>query len=59
TSGIRLGTPAATTRGFDEEAFKEVGRIISLALKNPNNDTKLKEARERVSRLTAKYPLYE
>lgn len=33
TSGIRLGTPAATTRGFDEEAFKEVGRIISLALK--------------------------
>ena len=32
TSGIRLGTPA-TTRGFDEEAFKEVGRIISLALK--------------------------
>ncbi|BGE81902.1 serine hydroxymethyltransferase [Staphylococcus petrasii] len=59
TSGIRLGTPAATTRGFDEEAFKEVGKIISLALKNPKDQTKLKEASERVSKLTAKYPLYE
>ncbi|EWU27401.1 serine hydroxymethyltransferase [Staphylococcus aureus T39082] len=34
TSGIRLGTPAATTRGFDEKAFEEVAKIISLALKN-------------------------
>ncbi|PNZ68629.1 serine hydroxymethyltransferase [Staphylococcus croceilyticus] len=59
TSGIRLGTPAATTRGFDEEAFKEVGKIISLALKNPKDQTKLKEASERVSKLTSKYPLYE
>ncbi|UDI77821.1 serine hydroxymethyltransferase [Staphylococcus taiwanensis] len=59
TSGIRLGTPAATTRGFDEDAFKEVGQIISLALKNPKDDSKLKEASERVSKLTAKYPLYE
>lgn len=33
TSGIRLGTPAATTRGFDEVAFKEVALIISTALK--------------------------
>lgn len=59
TSGIRLGTPAATTRGFDEEAFKEVGKIISLALKNPKDQAKLKEASERVSKLTTKYPLYE
>ena len=34
TSGVRLGTPAATTRGFDESAFVEVAKIISLALNN-------------------------
>ena len=58
TSGVRLGTPAATTRGFDESAFVEVGKIISLALNNYDNDTKLNEAKERVHALTSKYPLY-
>ncbi|EES93966.1 serine hydroxymethyltransferase, partial [Staphylococcus aureus] len=41
TSGIRLGTPAATTRGFDEKAFEEVAKIISLALKNSKDEEKL------------------
>ncbi len=58
TSGVRLGTPAATTRGFDESAFVEVAKIISLALNNCDNDTKLNEAKERVHALTSKYPLY-
>lgn len=47
TSGIRLGTPAATTRGFDEKAFEEVAKIISLALKivkMKKNYNKLKNA---------------
>ena len=43
TSGLRLGTPAATTRGFDEAAFEEVAKIISLVLKDPENETTLKE----------------
>ena len=59
TSGIRLGTPAATTHGFDESAFEEVAKIISLALKHTDDEVKLNEAKERVHALTSKYPLYE
>ncbi|RYL09912.1 serine hydroxymethyltransferase [Staphylococcus sp. RIT622] len=59
TSGIRLGTPAATTRGFDESAFEEVAKIISLALKHTDDEAKLNEAKERVHAFTSKYPLYE
>ncbi|QQB98614.1 serine hydroxymethyltransferase [Staphylococcus saccharolyticus] len=59
TSGIRLGTPAATSRGFDESAFEEVTKIISLALNNTDDEAKLNKAKERVHALTSKYPLYE
>ncbi|HFN8396734.1 TPA: serine hydroxymethyltransferase [Staphylococcus aureus] len=59
TSDIRLGTPAATTRGFDEKAFEEVAKIISLALKNSKDEEKLQQAKERVAKLTAEYPLYQ
>ncbi|HCY6259172.1 TPA: serine hydroxymethyltransferase [Staphylococcus aureus] len=59
TSGIRLGTPAATTRGFDEKAFEEVAKIISLALKNSKDEEKLQQAKERVAKLTAECPLYQ
>lgn len=59
TSGIRLGTPAATTRGFDEKAFEEVAKIIGLALNNHEDEAKLKEAKTRVLALTEKYPLYQ
>lgn len=59
TSGIRLGTPAATKRGFDEKAFEEVAKIISLALKNSKDEEKLQQAKERVAKLTAEYPLYQ
>lgn len=58
TSGLRLGTPAATTRGFDEAAFEEVAKIISLVLKDPKNETTLKEGQERVKALTTNHPLY-
>jgi glycine hydroxymethyltransferase len=58
TSGIRLGTPAATTRGFDEKAFEEVGKIMSLVLKNPEDEKALAEGKERVKQLTTRYPLY-
>lgn len=58
TSGIRLGTPAATTRGFDEKAFEEVGKIISLVLKNPEDEKTLEEGKSRVKALTTNHPLY-
>ena len=58
TSGIRLGTPAATTRGFQEENFKEVAAIMGLVLNNPTDFAKHAEAAKRVAALCAKYPLY-
>ncbi|MEN3090900.1 MAG: serine hydroxymethyltransferase [Staphylococcus pseudoxylosus] len=58
TSGVRLGTPAATTRGFDEAAFEEIAKIISLVLKDPENEKALEEGKERVKALTTKHPLY-
>ncbi|MBG9800576.1 serine hydroxymethyltransferase [Brevibacillus laterosporus] len=59
TSGVRMGTPAVTSRGFDEEAMKEVASIIALTLKNPEDEAKHAEARERVAALSKKFPLYE
>ena len=56
TSGIRIGTAAVTTRGFDVEAMKEVASIINDAIENRNSDLEL--LRERVKSLCAKYPLY-
>lgn len=58
TSGIRVGTPAATTRGFDKKAFEEVGKIISLVLKNPEDEKTLEEGKSRVKALTSNHPLY-
>ncbi|MDR7315274.1 serine hydroxymethyltransferase [Brevibacillus nitrificans] len=59
TSGVRMGTPAVTSRGFDEEAMKEVAAIIALTLKNPEDAAKHEEARQRVAALCKRYPMYE
>ena len=59
TSGIRLGSPALTTRGFKEDDMREVGKIIALVLNDPTNEEKKEEARRRVAALCKKYPLYE
>lgn len=58
TSGIRIGTAAVTSRGFDQEAMKEVASIIAYTLKNHEDEAALTEARKRVKALTDKYPLY-
>ncbi|APB37624.1 serine hydroxymethyltransferase [Heyndrickxia coagulans] len=58
TSGLRIGTPAVTTRGFGLEEMDEVASIIGSALKNPDNEAVLKEAAERVRHLTERFPLY-
>ncbi|RKO62793.1 serine hydroxymethyltransferase [Caldibacillus debilis] len=59
TSGIRLGTPAVTTRGFTEEDMEEVGKIIASVLKDHENEAVRREAKNRVRNLTEKHPLYE
>ena len=58
TSGIRMGTPAATTRGFTEADFAEVAKIIGLVLNNPEDKAKQKEAADRVAALCKAHPLY-
>ena len=58
TSGLRLGSPALTTRGFKEDDMREVANIIALVLDNPSDDDKKIEARARVAALCKKYPLY-
>lgn len=58
-SGIRIGTPAMTTRGFDEDVFSQVTHLICRALKNAENDQVLQQVREEVQQLMENYPLYE
>lgn len=58
TSGIRLGTPALTSRGLKEDDMKEIAAIIDLVLHNPEDTAKLEEARKRVAVLCETYPLY-
>ena len=58
TSGIRLGSPALTTRGFQEEDMREVARIIAYVLDAPTDTARQEVARRRVSALCDKYPLY-
>ncbi len=57
-SGIRLGSPAVTTRGFGESEMTEVGKLIALVVGNIKSEAALAEARKRVAALTEKFPLY-
>ena len=58
TSGLRLGTAALTTRGFNEDAFVEVGEIIADRLLNPNDILIESKCKERVLALCNSFPLY-
>lgn len=57
TSGIRIGTPAITTRGFKEDDCREVANLIIRAIKNADNETVLEEIKRDVFKLTEKYPI--
>lgn len=58
TSGIRIGTPALTSRGFKADDMQQVARAIAMAMDNPHDEAKLDEARSIVKNLCDKYPLY-
>ena len=58
TSGIRLGTPALTTRGLNAEDMKEIASIIALVLKRPEDTEAQEEAKQRVDKLCKQYPMY-
>jgi glycine hydroxymethyltransferase len=57
-SGIRLGSPAVTTRGFREPEMREVGKLISEVLHNIGNEEAIASVRRKVGELTARFPLY-
>ncbi len=58
TSGLRLGSAALTTRGFNEQAFQDVGNIIADRLLNPNDDEVKEKSIKKVSELCNQFPLY-
>lgn len=57
TSGLRIGTPAMTTRGLKEEDFREIADIIIKVLRNPGDEKLLKECKNEALAITKKYPL--
>ena len=57
-SGIRLGTPAVTTRGMKENEMAEIARCIDQTLKAPEDEKNLERVRKEVSALTKRFPLY-
>jgi len=58
TSGIRLGSPAMTTRGFREAEARQVGQLIADVLDHPNDTNHLAKVREQVNALTKRFPVY-
>jgi glycine hydroxymethyltransferase len=58
TSGLRIGTPAVTTRGMKEAEMLEIAEIISDVLHNPDDEDILANAKEKVESLTKRFPLY-
>ncbi|MHB9098632.1 MAG: serine hydroxymethyltransferase [Syntrophales bacterium] len=58
TSGIRIGTPALTTRGMKEAEMRQIGGLITTVLKDIHNEKRLAEVREEVTSLCGRFPLY-
>jgi glycine hydroxymethyltransferase len=58
TSGVRLGSPAMTTRGFKEDEARQVGNLIADVLDNPHDEANIAKVREQVSALTRRFPVY-
>ncbi|HDY70403.1 MAG TPA: serine hydroxymethyltransferase, partial [Nitrospirae bacterium] len=58
TSGIRLGTPCVTTRGMKEAEMVEIASIIDSVINNSNDESGLRELRERTASLCKSFPLY-
>lgn len=59
TSGIRIGTPAMTTRGFGEEEFKRVAELIDKVLENRENVSIIQKVKNEVNAMCDEFPLYD
>ena len=58
TSGVRIGTPAMTTRGFRDEEARQTAHLIADVLDNPRDTANIESIRARVNALTARFPVY-
>jgi len=58
-SGVRIGTPAVTSRGMKEAEMDKIAELITRALETPEDEAKLAKIREEVGQLTARFPLYQ
>lgn len=58
-SGIRLGTPALTTRGMKEPEMQAIGQMIAAVISDPESESVKQEIRGRVAELTARFPMYQ
>jgi glycine hydroxymethyltransferase len=58
SSGIRLGTPAMTTRGMTEPDMRELGRIIAMALDDPDDEIRREQLREETENMADRFPIY-
>jgi glycine hydroxymethyltransferase len=58
TSGIRLGSPAMTTRGFKEEQARQTGHLIADVLDKPHDEANIAAVRQKVAALTSAFPVY-
>jgi len=59
TSGVRIGTPAMTTRGFKEEEARQTAHLIADVLDNPRDENNIAAVREKVNALTRRFPVYK
>ena len=59
TSGVRIGTPAMTTRGFKDEEARITAHLIADVLDNPNDPANIEAVRAKVNALTARFPVYK
>jgi glycine hydroxymethyltransferase len=59
TSGIRIGTPAVTTRGMKETEMKVIAELINKIIDNPKDENIKKEVSQNVKELTSRFPLYD
>jgi glycine hydroxymethyltransferase len=59
TSGVRIGTPAMTTRGFKDEEARITANLIADVLDNPNDPANIEAVRAKVNALTSRFPVYK
>ena len=59
TSGIRVGTPAITTRSMKTDEMKKIAKLIDMVINDPDNDDSIQKVKSQVEELCESFPIYE